>query len=169
MVDDFQSDTKSLWHVLHVRPRCEKKVADYCKVEGVEHYLPLRKESKIYQRRKVVTEKPLFPSYVFANFNARQRLGLLKTKQVVKILEVNDQERLKRDLAGIRMALDADPGLSPCSRVTQGDMVKIISGPFAGIEGVVEKTKNRLRIVLNVVSIGQGVALEVETDMIERI
>src|SRR5438046_8051868 len=28
-------DEKLLWHVAHTRPRCEKKLADYCEREGV--------------------------------------------------------------------------------------------------------------------------------------
>ena len=56
------------WAVLHVKPRCEKKVDDFCATFQIGRYLPLRKETKIYQRRKVTVEKPVFPRYVFAAF-----------------------------------------------------------------------------------------------------
>ena len=157
------------WRVLHVKPRCEKKLAAFCAAESFDYYLPLRKETKVYQRRKVITEKPLFPSYLFAAFNTAQRVELLKTNYIVKILEVQDQNRLLDELSHIQTALEADPELSPCPCLTRGVAVKIVSGPMMGLEGVVDKIKTRTRIVLNVFSIGQGAALEVDSAAIERI
>ena len=40
------------WNVLYLRPRTEKKMADYAQGLGLEFYLPLRKETKVYQRRR---------------------------------------------------------------------------------------------------------------------
>ena len=85
------------WCVLHVRPRCEKKLVEHCQVLGAESYLPLRSETKVYQRRKVTVEKPIFPGYVFVGVDRTQRLGLLKTNLIVRILETEDDfERLLR-------------------------------------------------------------------------
>ena len=60
---------ETVWHVLHVKPRTEKKVAEFCELRRVLPYLPLREETKIYQRRKVTVQKPAFPGYVFARSN----------------------------------------------------------------------------------------------------
>ncbi|MFC1461313.1 transcription termination/antitermination protein NusG [Verrucomicrobiota bacterium] len=156
------------WHVLHVRPRCEKKLGEYCISRKIEHYLPLRAESKVYQRRKVEVQKPLFPGYVFACFSPRHRALVLKSQQIVRILEVNDQARLLEELDQVRMALTVNPALGACTAVKRKTRVRIISGPFQGLEGMVSTLRGQTRVVLNVDMIGQGVLVEADLDMLER-
>ena len=167
--DDIQKYEMALWHVLHVRPRCEKKLAKYCDSVNLEHYLPLRTERKVYQRRKVDVLKPLFPGYVFAKFNAFQRILVLKSQQIVHILQVKDQVGLINELNQIRQALEVDPCLNACPAVEQGTLVRIISGPFQGMEGMVATLKDQTRVVLNVDIIGKGVPLVTDLDILERL
>ena len=167
--DDIQNYEMALWHVLHVRPRCEKKIAKYCDSTNLEHYLPLRTEHKVYQRRKVDVLKPLFPGYVFAKFNAFQRILVFKSQQIVRILQVKDQASLIDELSQIRKALEINPCLNACSAVERGTLVRIISGPFQGMEGMVATLKDQTRVVLNVDIIGKGVPLETDLDILERL
>jgi transcription antitermination factor NusG len=157
------------WHVLHVRPRCEKKTAEYCTTQSLESYLPLREETKIYQRRKVTVEKPVFTGYVFAVFDALQRLLVLKSNTVVRILDVLDQERFVYELAQVRKALTVDPSLGACQAFKQGSRVRIEGGPFQGLEGVVQVVKGKTRVMLNVEMIGQAVPVEVDQELLELI
>lgn len=155
------------WCVLHVRPRCEKKVADFCRAKELAHYLPLRRETKIYQRRKVTVDKPVFPGYVFSSFDRDGRLDLLKTNNIVRILEPATEARLLREIEQVRLALAVDPTLGACSAVKKGARVRIAGGPFLGIEGVVETIKGKTKVSLNVDLIGQGVAVEVDREYLE--
>lgn len=157
------------WHVVHARPRCEKKLAEYFLFHRLEHYLPLRMERKIYQRRKVEVLKPLFPGYVFVSFNQHQRLLVLKSRQVVRILQINDQARFLNEIAQVRQALEVNPVLGACPALARGMRVRIVSGPFQGLQGVVSALKGETRVVLNVDIIGQGVPVEVGPEMLERL
>jgi len=158
-----------VWYVLHTRPRCEKKLEDYCRVSQLEHYLPLRKEVKVYQRRKVAVRKPLFPGYVFARFDSSQRAGVLQSRQVVRVLAVRDQAGFINEIDQIRKALAIEPTLGPCPALQRGNPVRIVIGPFQGLEGVVSAFKGQTRVIMNVNLIGQGVPLEVTPDMLERL
>jgi len=155
------------WNVLHLRPRCEKKMAEYCKVHGLDCYLPLREETKIYQRRKVTVQKPLFPGYFFASFDADGRPTLLKSNHIVRILEMRDERQLVYELDQIRQALAVDPGLGTCAALKQGRKVRILAGPFMGVEGVVSGLKGPVKVRLNVDMIGRAVAVEVDRDYLE--
>ena len=157
------------WHVLHVRPRCEKKMAAYCTAQGIEHYLPLREEAKTYQRRRVVVQKPVFPGYVFVAFAPAQRELVLKSNMIARIIGVLDQKRFLEELAQVRAALEVDPGLKACSAMKQGQLVRIEGGPFEGLEGIVQTLKGQTRVLLNVEMIGQAVAVEVDTELLEVI
>ncbi|MBT3296332.1 MAG: hypothetical protein HN919_16630 [Verrucomicrobia bacterium] len=157
------------WCVLHVRPRCEKKIAEYCRVLGAEYYLPLRSETKVYQRRKVTVEKPIFPGYVFAASDSLQRVSLLKTNQVVRFLETDDEGMLLRELEQVRKALTVDPSLGADAALARGKAVRITGGPFLGVEGWVQDVRGQNKVCLNVDMIGQAIVVEVAREYLEII
>ena len=164
---DSLHENGGYWHVLHVRPRCEKKLAAYCANACLQCYLPLRRERKKYQRRRVEVWKPLFPGYIFARFRPEQRVFILQSGQTARILEVKDQIKFIDEIEQIRKALGADPGLQACPAITTGTKVRITAGPFQGLEGVVIKSKRYARVIINVDMIGQGVAIETDEDVLE--
>ena len=161
--------TAAAWHVLHVKPRCEKKMDDYCTAHGVVCDLPLREETKVYQRRRVTVRKPVFPGYAFAAFDTEQRATVLKSNLIVRILPVQDQARLIRELEQVRQALAVDPTLDACAAYQAGKRVLIRSGPFQGLEGVVQVVKGRAKVVLNVEMIGRALAVEVGIELLEPV
>ena len=61
------------WVVVHTKPRCEKKVADYAKKNQITYYLPQYTDKRVYQRRKVDVDKILFPSYIFVGIDFKGR------------------------------------------------------------------------------------------------
>ena len=142
-------------------------MAEYAQLLGLSHYLPLRSETKIYQRRKVTVDKPVFPGYFFASFDREGRLGLLKTNNIVRILQPPHERQLLHELAQVRRALDVDPTLGACSALKRGTRVRILGGPFMGIEGVVSSLKANAKVRLNVEMIGQAVAVEVDREYLE--
>jgi transcription antitermination factor NusG len=155
------------WYVLHLRSRAEKKVAEVCQKRGLSYYLPLRRETRIYQRRKVTFEKPLFPGYLFAAFDHDGRIEVLKTNHVVRIIQPASTRELLHELAQIRRALRAQPDLNACPPLAKGVHVRIKGGPFMGVEGVISTLKGETRVTLNVDMIGQAVAVEVDKDYVE--
>ena len=158
------------WHVLHVKPRCEKKLAAQVGgYLGLESFLPLREETKIYQRRKVTVSKPVFPGYLFAAFTREQQVLVLKTNQVVRVLDVVNQEGFLAQLDQVRKALEVDPTLGACEAFQTGQRVRIRAGPFQGIEGVVQVVRGQTRVVLNIELIGQAVPVEVDTAALAKL
>ena len=144
-------------------------MGEYCEVSHLKYYLPLRTETKIYQRRKVTVEKPIFPGYFFASFDADGRLNLLKSNIVIRVLEPGNQRELLHQLAQIRKALAVDPTLGACAAFQKGRRVRILSGPFTGVEGVVSQLKGNTRVWLNVEIIGRAVAVEVGRESLEPV
>jgi transcription antitermination factor NusG len=155
------------WYVLHLKPRTEKKLAEYSSKLGLSHYLPLRQETKVYQRRKVTVQKPVFPGYFFVAFDQRSRQAILSTNHVVRIMDVTDQRLLLHELAQVRKALDVDATLGAVEALTAGRMVRITAGPFMGVEGMVSGLKGPNAVRLNVDLIGQAIAVEVDKDYLE--
>jgi len=55
----------------------------------------------------------------------------------------------------------------PHPYLVAGARVRIAAGPFAGMEGVVQRRKGCLRVVLTVAFIAQSVAVEVDAEELE--
>lgn len=155
------------WKVFFVKPRAEKKVAEFCALYGIRHYLPLREKSRVAQRRKIVVRVPVFPGYVFARIDDDQRLQMLKTNQLVRVLDPLKPRRMLRDLVMVRRALRANPALKPAQPLDKGRPVRIVGGPFKGVEGVVARMSGKIKVILNVEIIGQAVAVMAGRDQVE--
>src|SRR5262245_31126833 len=63
LIDFHVSDL--LWFVAHTRPRCEKKLVEYCTREGFSSTLPTFRSVHKYRGKTAVFHKPLFPGYLF--------------------------------------------------------------------------------------------------------
>ena len=162
-------EDKPRWRVMYVHPRSEKKVAAYCRISNVSFYLPLRMETRVYQRRKVQVEKPVFPGYVFASLNVEKRETVMKSNHILRIIHPSNQRLLLHQLAQIRKALRANPTLIAIPSIEKGTTVRITRGPFMGIEGIVSSKKGSSRVILNVNMVKQAVVIEVEHDCLEII
>jgi len=157
----------SHWQALFLNPRAEKKVADVCRAHGIPFYLPLQTLTRIHQRRKVTVQMPLFPGYLFAAVAPDDKLKLLQTNHVLRFLVPHRPLSLLRDLVQLRRALLADPSLRPVQALSRGRRVRIVNGPFQGMEGMVSRLSGPMRVVITVEMIGMGVAVNAETDQVE--
>jgi transcription antitermination factor NusG len=111
---------------------------------------------------------PLFPTYVFARFNSKERSSILYSPGVLRIvgngqgpvpIPDSEVEFLRSDFCGRE--------LEPYRDFVLGERVRIKSGPMQGIEGALVRKKSSLRFVLTLELINQHVALEVDADELE--
>jgi transcription antitermination factor NusG len=155
------------WQVAYLKPRTEKKAAEACRLIGIPHYLPLRRRTATYQRRQVTTEIPVFPGYLFVSLDAPRKLRLQQTNHVLRFLEPARPRQMLRQLVYIRRALRIDPSLRPCQTLAAGTRVRIISGPFQGIEGIVDRLSSSMRVFLTVDWLGQALAVQASREQVE--
>ena len=155
------------WQVLYLRPRLEKRTAELCRLNGIPHYLPLRSKTSVHQRRKVITELPIFPGYLFVALDPARKLVLQKTNYVLRFLEPSRPWHMLRQLVQIRRALRIDPTLRPAKLLRVGHRVRVLSGPFQGVEGVVARLASTMRVILTVEMVGQGIAVEARREQVE--
>ena len=160
---------RGVWFVLHTRSRQEKALADELAARRVEHFLPLVKRPRFYGSRKVVVEEPLFPGYVFLFGEKEQAYLADRTKRVANIIPVTDQRRLEWELKNIRLALEHDAPLDPYPHLTKGVRVEVRSGPFQGLQGVIEDKGKDSRLILQVDVLGRAVSLEIHGALLEPI
>jgi transcription antitermination factor NusG len=74
------------WFVAHTKPRREKKLAGYCRRQGIAATLPCYKSAHKYRGKTVVFQKPLFPGYVFLQLEPGQKDSVRQNDHVAKLL-----------------------------------------------------------------------------------
>lgn len=159
----------SRWMVLHTKSRQEKAVARQLGAQGVSIYLPLVDRTRLVRGRKMRSQLPLFPGYLFLFGERDDGFAAISTKRVCRIIEVQDQDRFVEEIEQIAQALTAGAELDLYPFATEGQRCRITRGPFYGLEGVVLERKRLARLVLQVDILGQGAALEVDADFLEPV
>ena len=161
-----------VWRAFYTRPRAEKKVAARLRRSGVEVVLPLRTVLRQWSDRKKKVQEPLFPGYLFAHVDERQRLDVLADEGVVKnvsfgggVAEVRPEEiAVLRALSDLPGQIDViSMGAFP-----SGTPVMVTDGPLKGARGTVETSPKPLYLTVAIEAIRQSIRLQVPADWLMR-
>lgn len=161
------------WHVLWTRSNCEQQVHDQLHAKGFEIFLPkIDKWSKRGKTRRLISV-PLFPGYLFVRHamdkmsyieisKARGLVGILGERWD-KLATVDDDE-----VEAIRKVHGSDLPRMPYPYLKEGQLVRIVRGPLANVEGVlVESDAEKGLLVLSINLLKQSVAVEVDCTWVE--
>jgi len=159
------------WFALYTCANHEKRVAGQLEARGVEHFLPFYRSRRKWKDRRVFLDLPLFPGYVFARFEFPERVKVLRTRGVVRLVGSNGRPcpLAESDIETLRAGVHGALNLEPHRYLTAGRRVRVLHGPLAGMTGILVRRKNVCRVVLSVDLIARSVALEVDTADIEHI
>ena len=166
---EFPPSDFGKWHVLHTKSRQEKVVAADLAAMGIAYYLPLVRAIRYYGKRKAKVSMPLFPGYVFLRGTLEQVYAADRTKRVANIIAVNAQDQLDWELRNLHLALSKDAELTPFPFLKKGVRVEVRSGPFRGLQGVIEGRAADNRLILQVDMLGRAVSLEIDGALLDPI
>ena len=159
------------WTAIHAKARCEKAVAHFCTSHSIRHYLPLRRRAKRHQRRTVETFIPMFTGYLFVHIHDEEKYVLKRFSKVAHVLPIDDpaEGRLIKELQNIRQMeeISRREEVVVQPEIMPGKMVRVISGPLLGTEGIVESRGNKMKITVNVEILGQSVSAELDIGDVE--
>lgn len=155
------------WMVLYTKPRQEKSLARDLLRLTIPFYLPLVKKTLQYANRRVASFAPLFDGYLFLFGSEKQRTVSLATNRVLRILPVNDGLQLIADLRQVERLIQTNVPLTVESRLHAGVNVRVRSGPFAGVEGVVLRRRGETRLLVSINFLQQGASVEIEDFLLE--
>jgi transcription antitermination factor NusG len=164
-------DIGSSWFALQTRYRYEERIATELKAKGFESYLPTMREIHQWKDRKKVLDVPAFGGYLFARFepSLQNRVRVLETAGVVKLLGNHGRPEPvpEGEIESLRLALEsgAECDRHPCVEI--GTPVKVRRGMLAGVQGRVIRIANRVKILVNITSVCQAIAVEVHLDDVD--
>ena len=163
-----QAEGEVSWYALYTRARHEKRVDALLRERGFEAYLPLVPRLRQWHDRKKVVEFPMFPSYVFVRSVRSDLTDRLATPGVASVVRFDGHPIPipSEEMANVRRFVKAlaesgtDAQLAPL--VSTGQAVRVISGPFSEVEGIVveRRGQNRALIQVGIEAIRQGLKVE---------
>ncbi len=156
-----------VWRIAHTKSRREKKLAAFLIRQNIGYYLPLVLRRQPGQKRVRHSLVPVFSGYVFFKADDYERYQAMCSSQIARVIEVPDQAGLIRELKHIKTVIDVEAHVYPHEYLEQGQKVRVVSGPFKGVEGLIDRKKGGNRLVLQVSSLFEAVAVDVGADMVE--
>ena len=170
-MDHSSENVSSSWYAVQTRPRHEKSVANQLKSRSFDTFLPVYR--CVHQWRNGVRaelELPLFPCYLFTCISVRARLPILQVPGVVGFAGPSARPTAipEPEIAALRIATERLK-VEPHPFLSIGDRVRIVAGPLFGMEGILVRRKQLLRVVLSIEIIMRSITVEVSAFDIEHV
>ena len=177
----------SRWYIIHAYSGFENKVKDQILadakrmgltqlVESVE--VPTEKITEIRRGKKVTSDRKFFPGYVLAKLALNDDVYHLvkNTPKVTGFLGPNGKPQAisEAEAARILSTREEAAAAAPKQKVKVdyeiGDAVKVLDGPFASFNGIVEELDfDRSRVKVSVSIFGRATPVELEFEQVERV
>lgn len=173
------------WYIIHAYSGFENKVRDSIvaeaerlglaqAVEAVE--VPTEQVVEVRRGKKVQSERKLMPGYVLAKLQLTDDVFHLvkNTPKVTGFLGAGSKPQPISDAQAARMLSDKEEAATaaPKKRVQVdyeiGDQVKVLDGPFASFNGLVEELdfeKNRVKVSVSI--FGRATPVELDFEQVE--
>jgi transcription termination/antitermination protein NusG len=153
-----------MWYAVQVRARWENLTASQLSGKGYKTFLPTFAGKR--RRNAALKEEimPLFPGYVFCQFDVFNRLPILTTQGVLAVVgrgrtpvPVEDSE-----IATLQMMISSGLRAEPWPYLEVGQKVRVEEGPLSGFEGILVSFKGGSRIIVSVSLLRRSVSLEID-------
>ena len=159
------------WFALTSKPRHEKVVAENLRSKGLESFLPLYRAPRQLADRFQPVELPLFPGFVFCRFAYASRTPVLNTPGVTSVVGLSDRPTpiSAEEISRIQAIQASGLPSQPWPYIQVGQKARIERGSLAGLEGVLIREKDALRVVVSVELLRRAVAVEIDRAIIRAV
>jgi transcriptional antiterminator NusG len=175
------------WYIIHAYSNFENKVRDdivdtakRMGLEGLVHQVevPVEKVTEVRRGKKVTSDKKFFPGYVLAKLdmtddvyhlikNTPKVTGFLGFSGKPQPISEGEAARILNTKADEAVAATAKPKIKVDFEI--GDQVKVLDGPFASFNGLVEEIDfDRARVKVSVSIFGRATPVELDFEQVQK-
>ena len=160
------------WYLVYCKPRQESVARENLTRQGYETYLPIMRDARRRQGKRVVLMAPMFPRYLFIHLNRQTDnwAPIRSTLGVVSIVRFGrSAARVPNDLIFLLRSREDSQGIQilPVERYKPGSRVRITQGGFAGYEGIFQAASSRDRVTVLLDVLGRKARATVDSASIE--
>ena len=177
----------SRWYIIHAYSGFENKVRDSIMAEATRMGLdrlvesvevPTEKVTEVRRGKKVTSDRKFLPGYVLAKLQMSDDVYHLvkNTPKVTGFLGSSGKPQPISDAEAARIlnTKDEAAAAAPKTKISVdyeiGDAVKVLDGPFASFNGIVEELdfeKGRVKVSVSI--FGRATPVELEFEQVERV
>ena len=175
------------WYIIHAYSGFENKVRDSIVAEAARMGLdrlveqvevPVEKVTEVQRGKKKVVDRKFFPGYVLAKLemsddvyhlvrNTPKVTGFLGSFGKPQPISEAEAARILNTKADESLSATAKPKLKVNFEI--GDQVKVLDGPFASFNGLVEEIDfDRGRVKVSVSIFGRATPVELDFEQVEK-
>ncbi len=176
----------SRWYIIHAYSGFENKVRDAIMAEatrmGLERLVdsvevPTEKVTEVRRGKKVTSDRKFFPGYVLAKLEMNDDVYHLvkNTPKVTGFLGSSGKPQPISDAEAARILNTKDEvaAAAPKTKIKVdfeiGDQVKVLEGPFASFNGLVEELDfDKGKVKVSVSIFGRATPVELDFEQVER-
>tara|TARA_B100000678_G_scaffold290289_1_gene302861 strand:+ start:1388 stop:1924 length:537 start_codon:yes stop_codon:yes gene_type:complete len=173
------------WYIIHAYSGFENKVREAIMAEaerlgleaGVEQVeVPTETVTEVRRGKKVHSERKFFPGYVLAKLNLNDDVYHLvkNTPKVTGFLGASGKPQPITEAEAARILnTKEEAAAAPKQQIKVdyeiGDSVKVLEGPFASFNGVVEELDfDKSKVKVSVSIFGRATPVELDFEQVER-
>ena len=163
------------WYAVWTRSQCETKVEEGLRGRCFQVFVPRVSVASRRRDCRLVLERPLLPGYVLLRFAPSREayIRVVGTDGVVRIIgerwdslyPIPDDQ-----VEAVRRLVTSGDRVRLVPWIGTGDRVRIVAGPLAGLEGLVQLWhRGRATFVVGVDLLQRSVAVEVAARAVEKV
>ncbi len=165
------SNWKISWYALYTKPRHEFKAQLYLDEVKIENYLPTITVTKKWSDRRKKIQEPIFRSYVFIRTDEKGRTRAMQNPPIVRTVAFNGKPAIIPDwqINNLRIMLAESPEVFISDRIEVGTKVRITSGPFTDVIGVVQEKNNETFLSVSIDLLQRSVLVRLPKESIIKL
>ena len=142
------------WYLIRTKPRNESRAQNYLKCHGINTFLPWMES---VPNKGITTVKPLFPNYLFAQFDITESYPLVKWGRGINTIIGfgNYPTPVANEVISIiKNRTNENNVVNKAYMINKNDRVVVTSGPLKNLMGIFDRwisESGRVRILLNLV------------------
>lgn len=162
--------TDEQWYLAYCKPKQEHRAQQQLENQGFNSFLPVVSLTKIKAGKKRTVTEPLFPRYLFIRNNVELNVtkirstlgvvGLVKFGQNIATVPTS----LIHSLLQQKLQLQQQDAQQ--QQLAKGDVVEVLSGPFANLNAVFQLADGESRSMVLLQFLGQAVTLSLDNNIL---
>lgn len=156
------------WHAVYVKSRAEKKAKSELQLLEIETFLPLQRKLRQWSDRKKWVEMPLISGYLFVRASRKEYDQVLQSNNIVSYVRFEGKAAVVPDsqIEYLKLMLSQDntPVEITQEKLKPGQMIEVISGPFIGLKGKLQKIRGKSKVAVELEQLGYSALVEIQAE-----
>ena len=157
------------WFAVRVRSRFERTAEVSLSGRGFNCLMPSYTITSKWSDRSKTLVKPLFPGYLFCQFDFGRRLPILTAPGVMGVVSTGSLPTPVHpdEIHALQTVMSSGRNARRHPFLRSGAQVRLNGGPLRGVEGFLVETKGDRRLILTVELLQRAVSVEVDEADVE--